>query len=145
MSLLLCMRRMLETDEMDYVAVAEAIQEIGQLRAENKRLRAAIQFVLDKCVSEDAGNSINPFAYLWRDDWLEFKKIAKPFGISEYGGGTEVDMACDGDDLTRSEMKMLIRINELQAEIERLRGILSYVRDADAMEAQREWERMRGE
>jgi hypothetical protein len=44
-------------------------------QVEIERLRAALQFAMDKCVSENAGNTNAPFAYLYRDDWLEFKRM----------------------------------------------------------------------
>lgn len=49
-------------------------------QAEIERLRGAIEFALDKCACENAGSGGDGFAYLWRKDWMEFKKMA---GVSD--------------------------------------------------------------
>ena len=41
-----------------------------------ERLRSVIQFALDKCVCRNAGGN-TAFAYLWKDDWDEFERMAE--------------------------------------------------------------------
>jgi hypothetical protein len=65
-------------------------KELFELREENAALtarlaeaEAAVQFALDRCVCESAGNTDNPFAYLWQKDWNEFKRLAAKGGRDE--------------------------------------------------------------
>ena len=41
-----------------------------------ERLRSVIQFARDKCVCRNAGGN-TAFAYLWKDDWDEFERMAE--------------------------------------------------------------------
>ena len=61
----------------------EGLQKRLQEFAEAE-LRAVIQFALDKCACRSAGNMGNmhsPFAYLWKDDWDEFERMANEAGV----------------------------------------------------------------
>lgn len=61
--------------------VAELWAEVVALREREAALRAALEFVEQKCVCETAGTT-SPFAYLWADDWRTFKAMVADWRAS---------------------------------------------------------------
>ncbi len=60
-------------------------RRVDDMHKQIKRLQDIIQFALDKCACRSAGNTVNPFAYLWKPDWDEFERRA----LEVLGGADE--------------------------------------------------------
>lgn len=60
--------------------VAELWAEVVALREREAALRAALEFVEQKCVCGTW--SLSPFAYLWADDWRTFKAMVADWRAS---------------------------------------------------------------
>jgi hypothetical protein len=56
--------------------ILQAADKIERLTEEVERLQGVINFALTHVVCKQAGNTQDPFAYLWKRDWDEFERLA---------------------------------------------------------------------